>query len=525
MWKTLTAIAKINTTVLGNKTIYNFRNVPILNKLFDETAYNEKILVIIAAIIGSIGKIFKMLFLNFFLFAILMMIPIILTSETNVSPLTGFLFIMLLIVFFTSKIFKASDGKYNVVFLMRLNAKYYAFIETIQYLFINLIIMILPLFIMLLFNTANETSIGGVTLFFSVLSFYTISTIFINMLMVFLYDKTKFILPDSKIYFLFIILLLASPIIMAIKGISISLKTFWLICLIILLLTISLIPWFIKTTAFTRLYKQKFSSYTAIVDTDAAYLKNFENQVKINTRVDKKIENKKGYDYFNSLFIARHRSILYDNALILTVFTAVIIGIVIVLTFFFSDIKEPITKFLSFNLPFIVEVMLFTNRGSQITQAMFFHCDHAMLQFNFYRNKKIILDLFNKRLMSIIKINLMPTLAMIIGLDVLYVMCGNYNLLNILGISLTIFMINIFFSIHYLGLYYLLQPYTEKMKEKNHTYNFIVGGTFIVLYYFVAELVMPTILFSTITVAFTAAYFVIMSYLVKKYSYKTFKIK
>ena len=169
--------------------------------------------------------------------------------------------------------------------------------------------------------------------------------------------------------------------------------------------------------------------------------------------------------------------------------------------------------------------MLFTNRGSQITQAMFFHCDHAMLQFNFYRNKKIILDLFNKRLMSIIKINLMPTLAMIIGLDILYIICGNFNILNILGISLTIFMINIFFSIHYLGLYYLLQPYTENMKEKNHTYNFIVGGTFIVLYYFVAELIMPTILFSTITVAFTVAYFVIMSYLVKKYSHKTFKIK
>ena len=296
MWKTLTAIAKINTTVLGNKTIYNFRNVPILNKLFDETAYNEKTLVIIAAILGSIGKIFKMLFLNFFLLSCLLIIPIIIASESNELPLTGYLFIILIIALFTSKTFKASDGKYNMVFLMRFNAKYYAIIENIQYLIINFIIMMPPLFLMLLLlNSISEINIAVGTLFILIMAFYAIANIFVNMFMMFLYDKLKFIFTESILFIPFIIVLVITPIALALNGIGIGIKAFSIVTLIMLLLILILIPWFIKTTAFSRLYKQKFSTYANVVDMDAAFLKRFENEVKINTRVDKKIEEKKGY--------------------------------------------------------------------------------------------------------------------------------------------------------------------------------------------------------------------------------------
>ena len=63
--------------------------------------------------------------------------------------------------------------------------------------------------------------------------------------------------------------------------------------------------------------------------------------------------------------------------------------------------------------------MYLINRGSVVTQAMFYNCDHAMLRYNFYREPDVILGLFKKRLTMLIKINLLPAIVIAIGSIVL----------------------------------------------------------------------------------------------------------
>lgn len=523
MFKNLLITAKINITSLGNKTIYNFRKTPILKYLFNDNSYTNPLLVLICAFLGGLGKGIKNIFISFIGYFIFFLIITILCTEMKVSIYTGYTFLLLIMALITSNIFKATDSKFNTVIMMRLNPKQYAIQEIFLTLIKNTILLFLPLASSLFVNSLEgEPFLIPLQ---STLTFYIFAYLFVNLIMVLIYDKTKKILPESKLYVLVMFSLILIPALLIFTKVSIELWFFQILTVLLIAYVLIMIPWLIKTTAFNKLYKERFSSYNSVIDTENAYVKQFDNTVKMTLETDANIEKKKGYDYFNELFIARHKSILCDNATILMVGTVIVIGVLIVLSLIFEDLKTVLAAFLTTRIPYIVELMLFTNRGTQITQAMYFHCDNAMLQYNFYRNPKIILDIFTKRLISIIKINLKPTLAMIIGLDILSFICNGFNILNVLGITLSVFMINIFFSIHYLGLYYLLQPYTNNMKEKNHVYNFITAGTFIVLYYFVAELVIDTFIFSVITVVFTVIYFIAMCLLVRKYSYKTFKLK
>ena len=363
---------------------------------------------------------------------ILAIIITILCTEMKVSIYTGYTFLLLIMALTTSNIFKATDSKFNTVIMMRLNPKQYAIQEIFLTLIKNTILLFLPLASSLFVNSLEgEPFLIPLQ---STLTFYIFAYLFVNLIMVLIYDKTKKILPESKLYVLVMFSLILIPALLIFTKVSIELWFFQILTVLLIAYVLMMIPWLIKTTAFNKLYKERFSSYNSVIDTQNAYV-----TVKMTLETDANIEKKKGYDYFNELFIARHKSILCDNATILMVGTVIVIGILIVLSLIFEDLKTVLAAFLTTRIPYIVELMLFTNRGPQITQAMYFHCDNAMLQYNFYRNPKIILDIFTKRLISIIKINLKPTLAMIIGLDILSFICNGFNILNILGITLSVF--------------------------------------------------------------------------------------
>ena len=75
--------------------------------------------------------------------------------------------------------------------------------------------------------------------------------------------------------------------------------------------------------------------------------------------------------------------------------------------------------------------MYFINRGAIVTQAMFFNCDHAMLGYNFYRERTTILELFKKRLTTLVKVNLLPAITIGIGNSILLILLKDYNIINI----------------------------------------------------------------------------------------------
>ena len=177
------------------------------------------------------------------------------------------------------------------------------------------------------------------------------------------------------------------------------------------------------------------------------------------------------------------------------------------------------------NIAWFVIVMYFINRGSIITQAMFYNCDHSMLTFNFYRNPKVILNVFKTRVLTVSKVNLIPAIIIAVGLPILlYITGGTSNFLDYISIPIFIIVLSIFFSIHYLVIYYLFQPYDKNMKMKSITYSMISAITYIIAYS-LTDFKMSTTMFSILAIIATLAYSIVALIIVYKKAPQTFKIK
>ena len=200
------------------------------------------------------------------------------------------------------------------------------------------------------------------------------------------------------------------------------------------------------------------------------------------------------------------------------------IGIVILLLFN-QDIYSEINSLFLTYLPYFVFIMYLLNRGQTVTQAMFINCDHSMLTYRFYRTPKVILGLFRERLKTLILVNLLPALIIAIALPVLlFISGGTDNPLNYLVLFISILAMSIFFSVHYLVLYYLLQPYNIQTEVKSGTYKIVQWLTYFVCYYMI-QIQLPTISFGIAVSIFCVLYSLISLFLAYKYAPKTFKLR
>ena len=240
---------------------------------------------------------------------------------------------------------------------------------------------------------------------------------------------------------------------------------------------------------------------------------------------DKKLANKSGYQLFNTIFFLRHKTILSRSANINMILITVIFLITVFSIYQVPNIKVPINNFLMNNLGWFVLIMYFINRGSNITKAMYFNCDHAMLTFNFYREKNVILGLFKKRLLTIIKVNMGPALLLGVFLQVIIFLTGGANYLyDYVNIFIYILSLSVFFSVHYMVIYYLMQPYNSDMKVVNNMYNIVLFLTYFIAYQ-ATKLNLSSTVFSIAVIIFTFIYVNIALILVYKKAPKTFKLK
>ena len=173
----------------------------------------------------------------------------------------------------------------------------------------------------------------------------------------------------------------------------------------------------------------------------------------------------------------------------------------------------------------MVFIMYSFNRRTGFTQALFINCDHSLLTYSFYKQPKNILKLFWIRLREIVKVNLLPSSVIGTGLALLlFATGGTDNLFHYVVLFVSVVALSIFFSVHYLTLYYLLQPYNAGTEIKSGTYQFMTGGTYFVCY-MMLQVKMPTFIFGIMTIAFCVIYCIVASVLVYKLAPKTFRIR
>ena len=176
-------------------------------------------------------------------------------------------------------------------------------------------------------------------------------------------------------------------------------------------------------------------------------------------------------------------------------------------------------------LPYFSFILYAINRGTSVTNALFMNCDHSLLTYSFYKQPKFVLRLFQIRLREIMKINAVPALVIGVGLSViLFVSGGTENPLNYVVLVVSVLFMSMFFSIHYLTVYYLLQPYTAGTEMKSGTYRIVMILTYVVCYAMM-NLRLPILVFGVACIVFCVWYSIVARILVYKYAPRTFRLR
>ena len=92
----------------------------------------------------------------------------------------------------------------------------------------------------------------------------------------------------------------------------------------------------------------------------------------------------------------------------------------------------------------------------------------------------------------------------------------------VLFVSVTV--MSVFLSVHYLTLYYLLQPYNAGTEMRSGTYRVVTAVTYAVCY-LMMWVRLPALVFGVALIAFCVCYCIVASVLVYRLAPKTFRIR
>ena len=268
-------------------------------------------------------------------------------------------------------------------------------------------------------------------------------------------------------------------------------------------------------------YKRYFNYIYAVKRENKGKLKHYNKNVNSSITIKEEItSNKEGYDYLHEIFIKRHRKILTTPIIL---FSSITVGLILILLYFTIKYEEPVGEYILTNISFSLIIMYAFNRGLPITKAMFVNCDMALLNYRLYRTPKVILEMFRRRLYTLVKLNMIPAIIIGVGIDLVLYFSNIASVTEYLIILLCMISISTFFSVHYLVLYYLLQPFNINTDAKNKVYNIISVLTYFVCY-ILGQFSLELYQFCIYTIFFTIFYLIIALKLVKKYAPNTFKI-
>lgn len=512
---------KFNNSYYTNTLIYRLKQIPLIGKNIPNGLYSNyglKILVnllvalynIVFPFIGKLIYMFLMIFL-----------PISFFNIPN-AFLNIFVFLSIIGAFCNTDMFNPAKSKYYSIVLMRLNAKKYALSSLMYFLFKILVSFYPSVIIMGLYFEVNIFILILLPIFVVCIKLIG------NSFFLKYYEIKHKVINENNFYLVGIVssIGLLFAYFLPFLGYRINYIIFIGIFIISLVLGLISLKYILKCNNYNKIYKCMLNLNTVIFNATDISTNNVKKEYssKINSE-EAIVSDKQGYEYFNEIFIKRHKNILTKSAIKIALALLLILIVVIIATRFDKEIYKGVNTVILTSLPYFVFVMYFINRGSVITQAVFINCDHSMLTYRFYRQPKSVLSLFKSRLKTLISINMIPTIIISLGLPLLLMITGgSNNIYDYILLFISIIFLSIFFSVHHLVIYYLFQPYDINMKSKSSIYSIINGVTYFICYMCI-DLKIPTTIFATGITIFTIIYIFIALLLVYKYAPKTFKLR
>jgi hypothetical protein len=172
--------------------------------------------------------------------------------------------------------------------------------------------------------------------------------------------------------------------------------------------------------------------------------------------------------------------------------------------------------------PYLILAMSLLTVGEQACRAMFYHCDHRLMRYHFYRNA--VHRHFTIRLIRIMRSNLLIGAVLGCALTLTVRAAGGAPAAEMFLLWVALLALAVFFSVHHLFMYYIFQPYTSELNTKN-PYFFIVNSIVSAAAVFFIIEQPPVGLFTWTLVSLTVLYLTVSLILVRRFGPRTFRVK
>lgn len=522
MNKTLRISFSLRNTYRVNGILYSLKQIPLLKKVLPASLYQVRGLKIFANVLSVIWEVISAFLgkLLYFLTLVCGIGALYQKTPADQTFLHILLFLTLIGAYMNTSLFNPTRDKYYAMILMRMNAREYTLVNY-GYAMIKVVVGFLPFSV--LFGLMRDVPlwlcliipfcIVGIKLAVAAYSIWD-------------YEKNGMVYNENKIrkhLWLFAGILLALAYGLPAAGIVLPSVLSAALLLAFLPAGVVGVRKILSFQHYRELNQELLAQLMNQMDTaKQATKKASEKAISTDTTIT---SNRTGFEYLNELFIKRHQKILWKSTVrIASVCCFLACGALLAL-YLMPDVKGEINKLILNMLPYFTFIMYAINRGTGFTQALFMNCDHSLLTYSFYKQPKFVLKLFQIRLREIMKINAVPALVIGAGLSlILYVSGGTENPLNYVVLFVSILCMSLFFSIHYLTIYYLLQPYNAGTEIKSGTYRVIMIVTYLVCYSMM-NIKMPLLVFGIACIAFCVLYSVVACILVYHFAPKTFKLR
>lgn len=519
----------------ANKLIYYLKKIPILGKKIPNSLYKKTEAKLILGVIGEILSIIKGILFKTLYLGLMILLPAYLITKDMLKVRPYFLHMFFVLSFVTASLIKTSifdmsnDSSFYMIRLMRADARTYYRSHLLYERVIEFIEFIIPITLIGVFIHIAFWKI--LILLLELTAFRVIG----EAIYLLVYDKLNNNLEKNN-YFqnILVIIGLASAYIPCIMKKTINLQNIlfnmFVETIIILCGVLSLIyVWNYKR--YTTLSKSLLVKENMIDFDDLEKEINFGDvklsQKKINTQIlkSKDYKNKEGYEYLNSLFFLRFKSVIVSPIKIISAIIGIVFLILILLSLFIEESGPKIIEIIYEKPSIFIFIMYIISTGEKTCRALFYNCDVKLLRYRYYRRSDAILNNFKIRLKKIVFLNIIPALEMCLCILGVVILNGYlFEITKLIPVLLCIVCLSCFFSIHYLFLYYVIQPYTAELKVKSTLFNLINWGLYLICYECI-KIETHSYYFTLGVVIFTILYIIIALILVYKLSPKTFKLR
>ncbi|HKL99793.1 MAG TPA: hypothetical protein VJZ06_07800 [Mobilitalea sp.] len=515
---------QLRNTYKTNGTIFSLKSIPLVRRLLPSSLYGSRALKRFANIISIILELFSVFLGKAIYIFIAYWVATLMTASKTDSFAHILIFLTAIGGFLNTQMFNPTKDKFYAISIMRMNARRYT-LSNYLYFLMKTFVGLLP------FTLLFGTLIGMGTFTCLAVPVYVVSVklCYSALTLKNCLNKEKKRNENNLTPLMWIAVgvLLAVAFLPPYLGYAVSNETFYILIAVLVIPTIFAFKYIMNFSEYKRAYNELLKPESFAMGTSKSTIsaaQQLASQKKISIDPSQ-ISNKTGYQYFNELFMKRHSKLLTRSAKRTTIIAILLFVTAVIACFLFPEKKEGANKLLHTALPYFLFVMYMINSGKYITHAMFMNCDHSMLSYSFYRKPKSILQLFIERLKYIIIINLMPATVIALGLPILlYFTGGTEQPLNYLLLFISIMAMSVFFSVHNIVLYYLLQPFNINLESKSATFGIANSVTYFLCYFALGKEI-PTLIFGSAISVFCILYAAIAFVLAYRLAPKTFRLK